>query len=111
MPRKLAEALPELVLDIEGALVRIGRGAVADQVRASSLEAWTYDDFSETTYLELQAGTRLEDVGETISLHDEIGVNLDLDARGRVIGMAVVGYEEFLARLTDASATTDLGGK
>jgi uncharacterized protein YuzE len=111
MASRVAEVLPELVLDIEGALVRIGRGAVADQVREAELEGWTYDEFSETTYLELERGMKLEDVGETISLHDEIGVNLDLDARGRVIGMAVVGYEEFLARLTDASATTDLGGK
>ena len=111
MASRLAEVLPELVLDIEGALVRIGRGAVADQVRESSLEAWTHDEFSETTYLELRTGMRLEDVGETISLHDEIGVNLDLDSSGRVIGMAVVGYEEFLARLPAASATPDLGGK
>lgn len=111
MASRLAEILPELVLDIEGALVRIGRGAVADQLGEAALERWTFDEFSETTYLELQPGARLDDVGETISLHDEIGVNLDLDARGRVIGMAVVGYEEFLARLPEASATPDLGGK
>ena len=95
----LFEALPELVHDIEGALVRLGRGKVADQLRDVPLLAWAYDDFARSTYLSLRASIDPGEIGEVISLQDEIGVSLDLDGQRRVIGIEVSGYEEFLARL------------
>jgi uncharacterized protein YuzE len=98
-PVTLFEALPELVLDIESALVRLGRGKVADQLREAPLLARAYDDFAQSTYLSLRAAIDPGEIGEVISLQDEIGVSLDLDAQGIVMGIEVSGYEEFLARL------------
>jgi uncharacterized protein YuzE len=95
----LFEALPELVYDIESALVRLGRGKVADALRAAPLVGWSYDEFAQSTYLSLRASIDPREVGEVISLADEIGVSLDLDGEGRVMGIEVSGYEEFLARL------------
>jgi uncharacterized protein YuzE len=95
----LFEALPELVRDIESALVRLGRGKVADALREAPLVAWAYDEFAQSTYLSLRASIDPLEIGEVISLADEIGVSLDLDAQGQVTGIEVSGYEEFLARL------------
>ncbi|HEY4997915.1 MAG TPA: hypothetical protein VII36_02170 [Usitatibacter sp.] len=95
----LFEALPELVHDIEAALVRLGRGKVADQLREAPLASWSYDDFAASTYLGLGPSIDPREIGEVISLQEEIGVSLDLDAERRVVGIEVSGYEEFLARL------------
>lgn len=95
----LFEALPELVFDMESALVRLGRGAVADQLRALNIVSWRYDDFAESTYLGFVAGADPLSAAEVLSLADEIGVSIDLGADGRVQGIDVAGYEEFLARL------------
>ena len=95
----LFEAVPELVYDIEAALVRLGRGKVADQLRRAPLASIDYDDFARTTYLAMRTPVDPIEVGEVISLEEEIGVTLDLDARGLVMGMEVSGYEDILARL------------
>jgi uncharacterized protein YndB with AHSA1/START domain/uncharacterized protein YuzE len=108
----LSEALPELVGDVVGALIREGRGHVADQLPHARLSAWTFDDFAQSTYLHLAASrdpneiaetiSFQDDIGviaETISFQDDIGVNVDLDKGGRVVGLEVFGYEQSLARL------------
>jgi uncharacterized protein YuzE len=95
----LLEMLPELVGDIEGALVRLGRGNVADQLRTATLKSWAFDEFAQTTYLHLAAARDPSGVEETVSLYDDIGVNVDLDRDGRVTGLEVSGYEESLSRL------------
>ena len=92
----LTEAVPELVADVTGALIRLGRGAVADQLRKAALLNWTFDDFAQATYLRLQDGGS---VHETISLYDDVPVNVDLDQGGQILGLDVVGYEEMLSRL------------
>ena len=95
----LFEAVPELVRDIEGALVRIGRGDIADQLRVATLFSWAFDDFAQSTYLQLAAVEDRDEAHETLSLHDEIGVNVDLDRDRRVLGIEVYGYEQVLSRL------------
>ena len=95
----LFESVPELVCDVEGALVRIGRGDIADQLRSAKLVAWTFDDFAQATYLRLAPARDSSAVEETVSLYDDVPVNVDLDGRGRVMGLDVVGYEEPLSRL------------
>ena len=95
----LLETLPELVLDVEGALVRLGRGRVADQLRTAPLKKWDFDEFAQTTYLHVADARVPDDVEETISLFDDIGVNVDLDRKGQVIGLEVSGYEHALSRL------------
>lgn len=95
----LLEALPELVGDIEGALIRLGRGNVADQLRTVALKTWTFDELAQSTYLHLAAARDLNGVEETLSLYDDIGVNVDLDRDGRVMGLEVFGYEQSLSRL------------
>ena len=50
---KLAEVLPELVSDMENALLPLGRGDLLGQVSEAILERWTYDEFSDTAYLYL----------------------------------------------------------
>jgi hypothetical protein len=99
-PVTLAQTLPELAGDIIGALVRQGRGDVADQVPHLTLRSWTFDDFAQSTYLDVAETPRDENpVRDVISLYDEIGVNLELDARGRLVGLEVVGYEDILSRI------------
>jgi uncharacterized protein YuzE len=100
----LFESLPELVYDIEAALVRLGRGRIADQLREAPLVDWSADDFAGSTYLALRDAIDPRAVGEVISLQEEIGVSLDLDGSSRVMGIEVWGYEDFLARLRKAPA-------
>lgn len=100
----LLEALPELVGDIEGALIRLGRGKVADQLRTATLKAWQFDEFAQATYLHLAPERDPNGVEETLSLYDDIGVNVDLDRDGQVMGLEVFGYEQSLSRLGNPSA-------
>lgn len=100
----LAALLPELAADIQEALVRIGRGDLADQVRSAPLSGHTRDDFAGTVVLEVQPADPGRPPGELVSLRDEIGVGLELDAAGRLARIDVVGYEEMLARFDDLRA-------
>ena len=95
----LFEVLPELVHDIAAALVRLGRGKLAEQLREVPLASWDYDEFARSTYLATRAPIDPLEAGEVISLQEEIGVSVDLDARGIVVGIEVAGYEDILARL------------
>ena len=95
----LFETLPEITLDIESALVRLGRGRVADQLRDLEIVSWRYDDFAQSTYLAFTDAVDPLAAAEVISLADEIGVSLDLDGDGRIVGADIAGYEDFLARL------------
>jgi len=87
---KLAEALPEFVNDLEGALMSLGRGDVLAQLKDAVLERWAYDEFSDTTYLQLSAAPVDRMHVETLSLYDELGVNVDLDQHGRLVGLEVL---------------------
>jgi uncharacterized protein YuzE len=95
----LFEVVPELVGDVEGALVRLGRGDIADQLRTATLKTWTFDEFAQATYLHLGAARNPGRGEEMLSLYDDIGVNLELDRDGRLVGMEVFGYEQSLSRL------------
>lgn len=98
----LASLLPELSADVEGALVRLGRGDLADRVRESPIAAWHRDVFVQATELHMAPGTREPGTGDTtVSLLDETGVSLELDALGNVTRIDVYGYEDVLARLVD----------
>ena len=66
---KLADALPELVLDMENALVHLGRGDLVEQLKEAELARWDYDDFADTTYLQISE----QAAGERLSLYDELG--------------------------------------
>lgn len=96
---KLADALPELIWDMESALLRLGRGDLLKKVQEATLERWTYDEFSDTAYLYLVAEpferTRLE----TLSLYDEVGVNLESDVDGRVCGLEVLDGKRVTSQL------------
>jgi uncharacterized protein YuzE len=92
---KLAEALPELVSDMEVALLHLGRADLVDQLRDALLERWTYDDFADTTYLTL----RDETYSERLSLYDELGVNVDTDDRGRLCGIEILEGKRIATRL------------
>ena len=104
----LFEALPELVTDIENALIRIGRGDVADQLREVELERWTYDDFANVGNLYLKSPRTLNVVdqnivgvkhGETLCPSDDIAVNLDLDNHGRLLAIELLDAKSTIAQL------------
>ena len=95
----LAGVLPDLVRDLESALLRIGRGDVVDQLREVEIDRWTYDDFADSVYLHLStpatANAGDEKIGgggqlETVSVYDDLGVTLDLDQRRRLTGMEIL---------------------
>jgi uncharacterized protein YuzE len=97
---KLAQALPELLEGLEGALLHLGRGVLVIQLKQAALERWTYDDFSDTTYLVLGPAAS----SERLSLYDEIGVNVDTDDRGQVCGLEILNGRAIATRLERSGA-------
>ncbi len=104
----LKDALPYLVLELESALAHIGRGDMVDQLREAMIERWTYDEHADLAYLHLRSprtpGTADdrsagESPGETVSVYDELGVNLDTDSRGHLTGMEILGGKAIIAQL------------
>jgi len=104
----LVETLPDLVSDIENALIRIGRGDVADQLREVQLERWTYDEFANAGYLYLSSPRDLNVVnqnivgvkhGETLCPSDDLPVNLDLDNHRRLTGIELLDASSIISRL------------
>jgi len=96
---KLAEVLPELVSDMENALLQLGRGDLLSQVKEATLERWTYDDFSDTAYLYLTTEPIERLKLDTLSLYDECGVNLETDDRGRLCGLEIMDGKRITSRL------------
>ena len=92
---KLIEALPDLVTDMEAALLHLGRADLVEQLQQAVLERWAYDDFADTTYLTL----RDETYAERLSLYDELGVNVDTDDRGRLCGIEILEGKRVATRL------------
>lgn len=100
---RLAQLLPELVSDLEGALVNLGRGDLVRQLQDATIARWTYDDFSDTTYLQLSA-TPVEMMHvERLSLYDELGVNVDSDERGQLCGIEILQGKPVASRLEKAA--------
>jgi hypothetical protein len=102
----LEKVLPELAVDLHGALVRLGRGAVADQLREVAIEGWSYDEAADVATIHVRAegdaaaaGDGAFEAGETISLFDELGIDVVTDARGKPRAIEIVSAEHFVARL------------
>jgi uncharacterized protein YuzE len=108
----LVAVFPHLVLDLESPLLRIGRADVVDQLREVEIERWTYDEFANAVYLHLRSPRTLnvadENIvgvkhGETVSLYDDLGVNLDLDNHRRLMGIEILDGKSIVAQLESIS--------
>ena len=104
----LVEVLPDLVLDLESPLLRIGRADVVEQLREVEIERWTYDEFADAVYLYLRSPRTLDMVdenvvgakhGETVSVYDDLGINLDLDNHSRLKGIEILEGRAIASRL------------
>lgn len=104
----LATALPQLVPGIEDCLIRIGRGSVADQLRNVIVDGWDYDEYADVATLRLRALPQPGDVErgmiplgrrETICLHDDLPVNVEVDERGRLVSLEVLDASAILPQL------------
>jgi uncharacterized protein YuzE len=95
----LIQLLPELVADLEGALLPLGRGDLVRQVQAATLVRWRYDEFSDTTYLQLSAAPVDMMKVERLSLFDELGVNVDCDAAGTLCGIEILEGKRIASQL------------
>ena len=102
---KLADALPELAADLEAALVRLGRADLARQLADAVIERGSYDEFADASYLFLAPTDA--DAGERLSLYDELGVNVDCDARGRLSGLEVLDGKAIALQLGLKGAVLD----
>ena len=102
----LKEALPFLILDLESALVHIGRGDVVDQLREAVIERWTYDELADAAYLHFSTNENkaAESPGETVSVYDELGINLDTDSQGRLTRMEILGGRAIVSQLEAGTA-------
>jgi uncharacterized protein YuzE len=99
---KLLALLPDLVADLGYGLVQLGRGDLVEQLQEVTLAAWTYDDFADTTYLQLSAAPVDMMNVERLSLYDELGVNVDTDPNGRLCGIEILDGKPIAKRLDDA---------
>ena len=87
------------MLDLEGALLPIGRGDLVRQLNEATLERWTYDDFSDTAYLFLTTESLERMHLDVLSLYDEVGVNLETDGRGKLCGLEILEGKALASRL------------
>ena len=106
---KLAEALPFLVLDMDSALAHLGRGKLAVQLREVTIERWTYDEDADVGYVHFRPPSEAAPPGEIVSLYDELGVNLETDSQGRLIGMEIQGASAIIAQLESQGSPTARG--
>lgn len=97
MALELARALPDLVSGLESALAHLGRPDLVQQLDKAVIEDWGYDEFADAAYLRLGVNESVD----RLSLWDELGVNLDLDERGRLCGIEVMDGRRVLALLGD----------
>ena len=95
----LANLLPDLVVDLEGALLPLGRGDLVRQLQAATLAAWRYDEFADTVYLQLSAAPVDMMNVERLSLFDELGMNVDCDPGGRLCGIEILEGRRIAERL------------
>jgi uncharacterized protein YuzE len=111
----LKETLPYLVLDLESALAHLGRGALADQLGRATIERWTYDENSGAAYLFILVspapgtddnGGATAPPGETVSVYDELGINIDTDSQGRVTCIEILDGRSIAAQLDREAATS-----
>ena len=112
---RIADALPDLIAEIQRFLVAGGRKDIADQFGELALSRWTYDAEADALYVYLNGQRPLNAVeqnvigtrhGECIEIEDCHGlVVLDTDNFNRVTGIEILNRKDIQKRLEKLPTT------
>jgi uncharacterized protein YuzE len=93
--------MPELVAQLRTELPREGQGALVPQIEAAVIERYTYDPFVLAGYIYL-VRARPSQHQETVQT--DIGVNVDVDQDGQVVGIEFLNRSDVIDGLRRAGA-------
>jgi len=84
----LAQVFPTLLVEVERALVAMGRSDVASQLHAVQVKGVNFDNAADAGYIYVHSSDSAH--GETICLEAPSMVNLDVGVNGQINGIELV---------------------
>ncbi len=98
--KKLGAVAPEFVAEVGAALSSVGRVELVPQLASGGIERCTYDSSAKAGYIYLRESG---DFAETIPFL-ESGFNVDVDHKGRILGIEFLSRSDVFGKLRNANA-------